>query len=139
VLIAVVDQGWAEIVVTESRVLTRLALRVRNTQRQFVRVTLPVADASVWSVVVGGVATKPSRDKDGPILVPLVKSGGGAQENFWVEIVYMTSGLVLGRRGTIQLQMPELDMPINHMCALLFLPNEYASKDGEGQSVWLMA
>lgn len=110
VLIAVADEGWIELVVSEDRVLTRSRLKVRgyateatarrgagvwsdwsvwgvliralcwngqirNTQRQYMRTKLPTPEADVWSLLVNGVAAKPSQDHDHYHLIPLEKSG----------------------------------------------------------------
>ena len=49
--------------------------KVRNTQRQYLRVTLPNPSCNIWSVCVSDNAVKPSCDEAQKVLIPLEKSG----------------------------------------------------------------
>jgi hypothetical protein len=84
---------------------TRMELRVRNTDRQFLEVGLPPRSA-LWSALVNGAPVKPLRE-EGRVLVPLPKGGGEAAE-FPVVLVYETRLEKLSGKGTISLAPPAL-------------------------------
>ncbi len=82
VLIAAVDCAYFTATkVEEGRVMYKLIMKVRNTQKQYARIELP-ASCEIWSVVVKGQAVKPARDKEtNALMVPLEKGGKGQGEN----------------------------------------------------------
>lgn len=164
VLVAAADSAHYRVQVTaEGEVTYRMLLRVRNTQKQYLRVMIPEkaggepkksrkdrrgkdADSDddddnnrskkkknklsfeIYSAVVGGRTAKPSRDdKTGDVLIPLQKSegssGGGA---FSVELLFLVEGgKKLEGRGFIDIAFAEVDLPINHFFASVFLPEGF--------------
>ncbi|KJE95791.1 hypothetical protein CAOG_08955 [Capsaspora owczarzaki ATCC 30864] len=81
VLMASIDSAQFDATVTdEGKTMYRLAFEIRNTQKQYLRITLP-ADGEVWSTTVGDKAVKPARDNlTGELLIPLQKLGGPEDE-----------------------------------------------------------
>lgn len=120
VLIAVIEEAWLTMTVSEERVLTRCLLKMRNAQRQYLRVQLPFSDCEVWSTMVAGVAVKPSRDQNDKVLIPLQKSG-----EFMCEIVFLTRTPHLERKGSATVLLPRFDLPANQLHLSLYLPNNY--------------
>lgn len=89
-LIAVIDSGFMTATVSdEGLAMFRLLLLVRNTQKQYVRISVP-QECEIWSTrkllrvnhmsvtdviaVVAGTAVKPAQSEDGKIMIPLLKS-----------------------------------------------------------------
>jgi hypothetical protein len=96
---------------------------VRNSQRQFLRLTLP-PDSQVWSVFVDGKPEKPAFATDGikengsAVLVKMINSARG----FPVDIVYATPIQEIDGLGTISSRLPRPDMVVTHSRWDVFLP-----------------
>lgn len=73
----------------EGGLFTKAVMRLRNTSKQFLEITLP-ANSSIWSVYVNNKSVKPAlKDPEKAIYaIPLVTSA-----SFPVEIVYFTEGV----------------------------------------------
>eukprot|EP00736_Rhodelphis_marinus_P013756 Rmarinus@m.1814 len=127
VLVSSIDEAHFEVTASEEgRVLHRCLLKVRNTQRQYLRVRIP-EDAMIWSTVVDGDATKPALDVDGRVMIALKKAGAGAGSDleFVVELIYLISNEKMGARGHLQLGLSEMDIPINHLFVTLRVPDNF--------------
>eukprot|EP00698_Gefionella_okellyi_P024692 TRINITY_DN8780_c0_g1_i2.p1 TRINITY_DN8780_c0_g1~~TRINITY_DN8780_c0_g1_i2.p1 ORF type:complete len:669 (-),score=121.52 TRINITY_DN8780_c0_g1_i2:42-2048(-) len=126
VLQTIIDEGWVETTISNERMLTRCVLKVRNTQRQYLRMELPNESCTVWSVLVGGSAVKPSTDHDGKILVPLEKSGShGGDNSFYAEIVFLMTIPPLGSKGKLVIPFPVFDIPISYLFVSIWHPDGY--------------
>mmetsp|Transcript_27140 Transcript_27140/g.42230 ORF Transcript_27140/g.42230 Transcript_27140/m.42230 type:complete len:801 (-) Transcript_27140:39-2441(-) len=137
VLVATIDEAWMTITVADggegvSRHLNRLHLLVRNTQTQFLRMNLP-NEANVWSVMVKGRVVKPARDGEGRLMVPLEKAGGADDAAFGVQVVYTTTPKerMIGN-GTINFEVPSLDLPINFLNLTTYLPSNFKYSEFSG-------
>jgi len=103
--------------------VTTARLLVRNSRRQFLRLTLPEGSA-VWSVFVDGKAEKPAYpsdaegDGDSEILVKMINSAKG----FPVDIVYATSLASMGPLGVLSAHLPRPDMVVTHSRWDAYLP-----------------
>jgi len=126
VFIATISNAWFTTVITEEgNMLTRALYDMRNNLKQFLKVTLP-ENASLWSVFVAQQPVKPASDKDGTILIPLIKSGAqGNETSFPVEIVFLTEAKKFEKKGEERCSMPGLDMPVNQISWEIYLPEEY--------------
>jgi hypothetical protein len=89
-----------------------------------------------------GNPVKPAADKDGSIMIPLIKSRAGGTESqvFQVEIVYLTQldGGAMRGRGRLALNVcPKVDIPINQLYVTLCLPANfrYGEFDGDIKEV----
>eukprot|EP00456_Euglypha_rotunda_P062999 TRINITY_DN5317_c0_g1_i7.p1 TRINITY_DN5317_c0_g1~~TRINITY_DN5317_c0_g1_i7.p1 ORF type:complete len:367 (-),score=37.73 TRINITY_DN5317_c0_g1_i7:194-1294(-) len=138
VLIAVIED--AHIVMTqtsEGRLLTKVALKVRNTQKQFLRIKTP-PKANIWSTAVAGKPVKPARDASGLLMLPMQKSSGssstdGSGNSFRAELVYFLElGKPMGNRGELNFQIPLMDIPCNNLLVSLYVPEDYAYGDWGG-------
>jgi hypothetical protein len=128
VLIAACDEAYfVTTVSSEGKVLHKIKLTIRNTQKQYVRIKLPVP-YDIWSTSVAGTSVKPARDEEGRIMIPLEKSSGesASKEKFDVELVYIeTEDREVGNRGNLSLTFASIDLPVNTLCVSVFLPSEY--------------
>lgn len=134
VLIAIVEECQLDVTVTEEgSMLTRLSAKVRNTQKQFLRIKLPTG-AHIWSTFSANQPVKPAFDeKDKALMVPLHKSKlGDNGGSFVVEVVYLYEASPMGNRGTFEFRLPTLDIPANLVKVLLHLPNEFRFGEFEG-------
>lgn len=138
VLIAVVTELQATVIVTaEGRVVHRVRLLVKNSSKQYLRVTLP-PEASIWSTTVSHSPVKPARSAAGEVLVPLKKTSSVEQEPFTVELVYVLDleaapeRTPVGSRGKIAVSVPAIDLPVDIMFLTVALPSD-SFKYGEFQ------
>jgi len=136
VLIAIVEECHVDCTITEEgSMLTRLSVKVRNTQKQFLRIRLPLG-AHIWSTFSANQPVKPAFDeKDKVLMVPLHKSKLGDSNNggsFVLEVVYLYDARAMGTRGTLEVKLPSLDIPANLIKVLLHLPGDYRFGEFEG-------
>jgi len=130
VLIAVIDSAFFTATYSEEgSVLYRILLQVRNTQRQYVRISV-AKEFEVWTTIVAGSAVKPAMDENGLVMIPLKKSSKAAKSKdtaFQVEFIYMIKNTALNQsnRGNLAIEFPFCDMPINQLFCNVFLPIEY--------------
>jgi len=139
VLIAVVEEAHVVITqTTEGRILTKLVAQVRNTQQQFLRITMPEG-SNVWSTVVSNRPVKPAQDGK-EIMIPMQKTtdqninqSGKGGNSFRVEFVYFqeTKKTMKGR-GRLNFELPKLDLPVNDLFISLYLPQEFRYGEFDG-------
>eukprot|EP01086_Lenisia_limosa_P013294 TRINITY_DN42270_c0_g1_i1.p1 TRINITY_DN42270_c0_g1~~TRINITY_DN42270_c0_g1_i1.p1 ORF type:complete len:730 (+),score=225.57 TRINITY_DN42270_c0_g1_i1:28-2217(+) len=123
VLIATCDKAYFMASFAEDRVLYKLTLMVRNTQKQYLRMKLPES-AEIWSSQVGNKAVKPAFDTDTKeVMLPLTK-GEGASCAFSVSIVYACPDQ--STEQEMKVQFPSFDIPINQLFTSI-----YAREDNE--------
>jgi len=130
VLIAVVDSAlFTATYSQEGSILYRMLLQIRNTQRQYVRISISSSsDYEIWSTLVAGSAVKPAKDSGtGMLMIPLKKSSktDTTDASFQVELIYMIKSESLSGRGIISVELPYCDIPINQLFVNLFLPTSF--------------
>lgn len=130
VLGAAIDEANYVVQLTEDGDLVAGATyTVRNNRQQFLQITLPGGEkTALWSSFVSGKPVKPSRDKDGAILLPLEKSGAsdGESAGFPVEIIYYAQiPDKLRVAGVLALDMPRVDLPISRSSLTVFAPPRF--------------
>eukprot|EP00299_Pterocystis_sp_00344_P016692 c8373_g1_i1.p1 GENE.c8373_g1_i1~~c8373_g1_i1.p1 ORF type:complete len:673 (+),score=169.57 c8373_g1_i1:1-2019(+) len=126
VLISAIDSALFEVTVSsEGKALHRLLMKVRNTQQQYMRATLP-ANHTIWSTVIAGKAIKPAMDDQGRLMVPLNKSSRDqAQNSFTVEMVFLVEIPRMSLRGSLDLDFAKIDIPSNVLMIAIHLPKQY--------------
>lgn len=140
VLLTLIDRAGVTIVQTlDGKRITRAIYNVRNNRNQFLRLELPKG-AELWSASVGGRAAQASKDEKGRILLPLVRSQGGAgMSAFPVEIVYAEEGTKPDEsgRGTAKVDLPVCSEPIMYLTVSLYAPQQgkYWEFDGTMKQV----
>jgi hypothetical protein len=127
VQVAAIDMAnYQTLFTTDGLAVTRVQFDVRNSRRQFLRLTLP-PDSEIWSVFVNGHAQKPAfapgtqsgaKDVPGDILIKMVNSATA----FPVELVYATRGAAMHKFGRIQGSLPRPDMIVTHSNWDVYVP-----------------
>ncbi len=134
VLAALAEDAQATTLVTgDGRMLTEIALTVRNQAQPFLRVSLPPG-ATLVSADVAGEGVKPVQG-DGGSRVPLLRPGFRPNGTYRVSFTYLHSVAALGRKGTAEITLPRLDLPINLLRWELFLPDRYKVKGFAGDAL----
>jgi hypothetical protein len=127
VLVAAIDSAdHVTLHTKEGKILTKATYQVRNNVKQFLRLDMP-KNSKIWSSFVAGKPVKPAVDKEGHILLPLEKSQfhGGDLTQFPVEVVYLNEGKELKTFGSIKMNLPKVDVPINEFYWSVYLPFDY--------------
>ena len=114
VLIANVEEARYRALASEDgSLLVEARFAVRNNQRSFLKVTMP-ASSTVWSAKVGGRPIRPGVAERGAVLLPLEKGRAGEEApTFVVEMTYLQRIPEWIDKGTAQLELPALDLPVS--------------------------
>ena len=114
VLIANVEEARYRALASEDgSLLVEARFAVRNNQRSFLKVTMPPS-STVWSAKVGGRPIRPGVAERGAVLLPLEKGRAGEEApTFVVEMVYLQRIPEWIDRGTAQLALPAVDLPVS--------------------------
>lgn len=114
------------VVTADGRLMTDLLFTIRNNLQQYLVLTMDPGD-EVLSAVLDGNPIKPSRDDQGRVLVPLVRSRGGAAGlvPFRVQLVYERATDGLGALGRRTLELPKLQVPVSSVSWSVWVPGGY--------------
>jgi len=124
VLAAVAERATVTTLLTgQGRMLTEVALTVRNQGQPFLRVILPNG-AQILSADIAGEKVKPVLGSDG-VRVPLLRAGFRPAGPYPVSFVYVQSGAPLGKKGEARLALARVDVPIQVVEWEVFLPDRY--------------
>ena len=126
VLLANVSEARYRVLFTkDGKSLVEARYALRNSQRSFVKITLP-AGATLWSASLSGEPIRPGAGPDGSLLVPLskVRAGEDAPE-FAVEIIYFAPGAGWTDKGHLKLSLPALDLPVSRTGLQVFYPPQF--------------
>jgi len=123
VLDASIEHANFRVTVAEDHALTKMVMKITNSNRQYLRVRLPENLVAIWSTFANSEPVSPVTDRDGTVLIPL-SSTMGIDEGSIVEIVFLTHHEKLGHHGEVQLHVPALDVPINLLSAEIFFPSD---------------
>ncbi|MBU6398727.1 MAG: hypothetical protein KGS61_00280 [Verrucomicrobia bacterium] len=108
------------VVADDGQMMSELALSVRNRGRQFLEIALP-RGAQAWSAFVAGQAVRPSVHA-GKLLLPLERSGDAPIP---VSLIYVSAEEFPRASGTVALESPALDVPMQNARWELYLPAGY--------------
>ena len=112
--VANVDEARYQVLIAEDgKSLVKARYAVRNNHRSLLTVALPT-DATLWQASVAGRTVRPGRSTEGALLVPLEKVR--AREDlppFVVEIVYLAPTVVWSDKGSEEVTLPALDLPVS--------------------------
>jgi hypothetical protein len=124
VQVAAIERAQYKTLVTRDGLAVSTArFMVRNSQRQFLRLSLP-PESQVWSVFVDGKPEKPAYATDSEnangsiVLVKMINSARG----FPVDIVYATPIQDIDGVGQLSSRLPRPDMVVTHSRWDVFLP-----------------
>ncbi len=118
---------------TEGRMLTEVALTVRNHAQPFLKVAIPEG-ATLLSAEVAGEAVKPVKGDDGT-RVPLLRAGFRPNGPYAVSFVYLHAGVPFAKKGEAAFGLPRLDVPVNLVEWELFLPDRYRVSRFDGNAL----
>ncbi len=126
VLLANVSEARYRVLFTkDGKSLVEARYAVRNSQRSFVKITLP-AGATLWSAALSGEPIRPGAGPDGSLLVPLSKARAGEDApEFAVEIIYFAPGAGWTDKGHLKLSLPALDLPVSRTGLQVFYPPQF--------------
>lgn len=130
VLAAAIDSASYVIQVTEDGdCVTRAEYTVRNNRKQFMQIKLPDNDkVALYSSFVANKPVRPSKTKEGDIMLPLEKSSyeGSELKSFPVEVIYYSNlGSDLDTLGRIKVLLPQVDLPISRSMLTVYAPKRY--------------
>jgi hypothetical protein len=127
VQVAAIDAAnYTTLFTTDGLAVTRVQFDVRNSRRQFLRLSLP-RGSEIWSVFVNGHAQKPAfAQSDNPgakedtrdVLIKMINSATA----FPVELVYATRGDAMRNFGRIAGELPRPDMIVTHSNWDVYVP-----------------
>eukprot|EP01126_Amoeba_proteus_P027212 TRINITY_DN2700_c0_g1_i14.p1 TRINITY_DN2700_c0_g1~~TRINITY_DN2700_c0_g1_i14.p1 ORF type:complete len:362 (+),score=73.72 TRINITY_DN2700_c0_g1_i14:1284-2369(+) len=126
-----IEHGYLQILISEDHSLNKAIFRITNSNRQYLRVSLPKNIKAIWSVHVANEPVKPARDVNGILLIPLTSimstTGTGNSEWHSVELVYLTSHMALGANGTFEQELFSVDVPINLFSVEVLFPEHLSA------------
>ncbi|KAJ5066159.1 remodeling and spacing factor 1 [Anaeramoeba ignava] len=131
VLIAVIDEAHIAATQTNSAMIFKCSLVLRNTQRQYLRMKVVDKNFHLWSTLASSKPVKPTIDRTNNIMIPLEKRGANA-EPFTIEIIYVCPSTVMKGNGKIRVNFPLFDLPINELFITLFLPRNFKYSEFAG-------
>lgn len=131
---AAIDRMRAHTVVSvEGQALTELKITLKNRLRPALLLTLPPGTV-VRSTLLDGQPVKPSKNAEGQIMLPLVRSAGGERpQPFTLQVVLESSVGPLGWLGAPSLALPAVDLPVSSLAWSVRVPgrNVYSRLAGE--------
>jgi hypothetical protein len=105
---AIIDlAGYTSVMLEDGKLLTMCSYMLRNNTRPHLRLDLD-ARAEVWSAFVDNRPVKPTRNKDGLLLIPLPR--GASQVSHRVELLYLQQKPAMKFRGRIPMDLPSPDI-----------------------------
>lgn len=118
----VAEARYNVLISNEGKILVQARYAVRNNQRNFLKITLPVG-ATLWSASLAGKPVRPGQSPDGGVLLPLEKAHAGEEApEFAVEVVYIGRGTAWNDKGQFKLALPVLDLPVSRTGLLVYHP-----------------
>jgi hypothetical protein len=116
------EARYRALITADGKTLVEAKYAVRNNQRDFVKITLPMG-AVVWSASVAGKPVHPGEAPDGGMLIPLDKNRAGEEALlFPVEILYLARGDEWSAKGRAALTLPAMDLPVSRTAVVLYYP-----------------
>jgi hypothetical protein len=112
----------------DGKLVHQITFTMQNLWDQFLKVSLP-QDVSIWSVYVNGKREKASKDDNGKVLIPLVRSERGFDGSltpFDVEVIYTEEMGGFNLLGKKKNYFPTTDILINKAEWSLYLPVNYS-------------
>jgi hypothetical protein len=117
----------------EGKSLTEVTLKVRNHAQPFVKIDLPQG-ATLLSAEVEGEKVKPVQGADGS-RVPLLRAGFRPAGPYTVSFVYLSTGAQFAKRGSYELSLPRLDVPVSLMSWEVSLPDRLVVRQLGGNAL----
>jgi hypothetical protein len=114
VLVANIEEArYRTLAAEDGMLLVEGRYAVRNNQRSFLKITLP-SGATLWSASVAGKAVRPGVAEADSVLIALEKGRAGQDApTFAVRVTYLQKLDSWTEKGTAQLTLPALDLPVS--------------------------
>jgi len=134
---AVADRVHYEALVMDSMSMHSLLVMMKSTKLQYLELRKIPSDASMFTLLVNGVQTKPVRGEsadESSLLIPLLvgpdigetaNDGLGAKTSIELRFFSRTHD-PLGEEGSLVLHMPQVTLPISVVTVELRLPKAYS-------------
>jgi len=127
---AVADTALHKMLIVDTQIMHNFLLVLQNTQRQYMEVRGIPNSATLWSLKVNSLDTKPVRGREGALMVPLLVGSQGSAEDGGVaktsiELAWLSTCNPLGDNGTLDLTSPQVDVPISALSVEVQFPNSY--------------
>lgn len=124
---AVADTALHHVLITDSQTMHTFSLLLQNMQRQYMEVRGIPDSATLWSLKVNSLDTKPVRGRQGALMVPLLVGPQGAAEGGLVpktsiELAWLSTHDALGANGTLDLSPPQVDLPVSALSVEVQFP-----------------
>jgi hypothetical protein len=112
--VANVDEARYQVLIAEDgKAMVKARYAVRNNHRGLLTVSLPHG-ATLWQSSVAGRAVRPGRSSEGALLIPLEKARSRDDlPPFVVEMVYVVPTAAWTEKGTEDVTLPALDLPVS--------------------------
>jgi len=112
--VANVDEARYQVLIAEDgKSMIKARYAVRNNHRGLLSVALPQG-AALWQASVAGRPVRPGRSSEGALLIPLEKARSREDlPPFVVEMVYVMPSVVWAEKGTEDVTLPALDLPVS--------------------------
>lgn len=118
----------------EGKTIVQAVYTVKNTFKQFMEIDLP-EEAGIWTVYVDNKRGKASKNEQGKLLIPLLRSAGNGEllKPFTIEFIYTLPAKGFGVAGKGECLIPACDIFINKMRMILHLPPGYGYDFDRGE------
>lgn len=131
---AVVDRVHYEALVMDTHIMHSLLVMMKSTKLQYLELQGIPSDASMFTLIVNGVQTKPVKggSNGDSLLVPLLvgldteASNTGLGVKTSIELRYFSVQEPLDEEGSINLHTPQVTLPISVVTTELRLPRSYS-------------
>lgn len=127
---AVVDTALHQVLIVDTQMMHTFSMVMQNMQRQYMEVRGIPASATLWSLKVNSLDTKPVRGRQGALMVPLLvgpqgtAEGGGVPKTS-IALAWLSTREPLGENGTLDLFPPQVDVPISALSSEIQFPDGY--------------
>jgi len=127
---AVADTALHQVLIVDTQIMHTFHVVVQNMHRQYMEIQGIPAAATLWSLKVNSIDTKPVRGRQGSLMVPLLvgpqgHAEGGTVPKTSIELAWLATGEALGENGTLDLNPPRIDMPISALSVEVQFPSDY--------------
>lgn len=131
---AVVDRVHYEALAMDTHVMHSLLVMMKSTKLQYLEIQGTPSEASMFTLIVNGVQTKPVKggDTQDSLLIPLLvglnseTTNNGLGVKTSIELRYFSTHDTLGEGGHLDLPLPQVTLPISIVTTELRLPRMYA-------------
>mmetsp|Transcript_41842 Transcript_41842/g.75378 ORF Transcript_41842/g.75378 Transcript_41842/m.75378 type:complete len:747 (-) Transcript_41842:129-2369(-) len=131
---AVVDRVHYEALAMDTHVMHSLLVMMKSTKLQYLEIQGIPSDASMFTLIVNGVQTKPVKggNTEDSLLIPLLvglnteTANNGLGVKTSIELRYFSTHDPLGEEGSLGLPLPQVTLPISVVTAELRLPKIYS-------------